>query len=130
MNDVTAAVIFDGERVLITRRSAGEKLAGLWEFPGGKVRDGETPQECLERELLEELGLTVRAGEIVAESEYRYEHGAFRILAMPTRILRGKIRLTVHDRFEWVPLADLLRYRLAPADIPIAEKLPEVLRDL
>ena len=126
MKQVTAAIIVRDDKVLLTRRTKGEDLSGFWEFPGGKVLDGESPQECLEREVLEELGFVARAGRVLATSEYQYEHGSFQIIALETKILSGDISLTVHDRAEWVPLAQLMTYRLAPADVPIAQKLVEV----
>ena len=120
---VTAAILRRGNAVLLTRRAEGEKLAGLWEFPGGKVHEGETPEVCLARELKEELALECAIGEKVAESEYHYDHGAFRILAYEAEIQSGTLKLTVHDRAEWVEIKELLNHNLAPADIPIAEAL-------
>jgi len=120
---VTAAVLRRGNTVLLTRRAAGEKLAGYWEFPGGKVHAGETPEACLARELEEELSLTCSIGEKISESDYRYEHGAFVIEAYEAEIQSGTLQLRVHDRAEWVDLAALLNYTLAPADIPIAQDL-------
>ncbi len=118
---VTAAILRRRKAVLLTRRAPGEKLAGLWEFPGGKVHAGETPEECLARELLEELSLTCSVGPKVAESDYRYDHGAFTIVAYEAEILSGSMALTVHDKAEWAAIGKLLDYELAPADIPIAE---------
>ena len=66
MKQVTAAIIIQNGNVLLTRRSPGESLPGYWEFPGGKIEDGETPQVCLERELKEELCITTKAGQIIA----------------------------------------------------------------
>ncbi len=106
--------------MLLTRRAEGEKLAGYWEFPGGKVHEGETPEACLARELLEELALECAIGEKVAASEYHYDHGAFEIVAYEAEIISGTLTLSVHDRADWVPIASLLDYPLAPADIPIA----------
>jgi 8-oxo-dGTP diphosphatase len=71
MKTVTAAINIRDQKVLLTRRGKSEKLAGYWEFPGGKVEDGETLQECLERELLEELGVAAVIGEVMAKSEYQ-----------------------------------------------------------
>jgi mutator protein MutT len=117
---VTAAILRRGNEVLLTRRAPGEKLAGLWEFPGGKAHIGEAPEDCLARELLEELSLRCAVGRKVAESEYRYAHGEFAIVAYEAEILSGSMTLTVHDQAEWVPIGNLLDYELAPADIPIA----------
>ena len=130
MKKVTAAIIFKDQRVLLTRRNKGEVLAGFWEFPGGKIDDDETPQSCLERELKEELGINTKAGKMLAVSEYRYEHGAFQIIAIQTEILNGDIRLTVHDRAEWVLIENLEEYKLAPADVTIAKRLLEVRNEL
>lgn len=123
MKTVTAAIIIEDDRVLLTRRGPDEKLAGYWEFPGGKVEDGESLEECLKREIHEELGLYTDIGDVLAQSEYRYDHGSFRLVAMQTNILSGEIRLNVHDLVEWVPIQELLTFNLAPADIPIAHKL-------
>jgi len=118
---VTAAILQRGNEVLLTRRAQGEKLAGLWEFPGGKVHDNETPQTCLARELREELSLTCSVGPKIAESDYHYEHGGFTILAYEAEIQSGTLTLAVHDKAEWVDVDKLLDYQLAPADVPIAE---------
>ncbi len=123
MKMVTAAIIRRGATVLLARRQPGQKLAGYWEFPGGKVEEGESLDACLQREIAEELGVQVEVGEVVATSDYIYAHGAIRLVAMATTILCGELRPTVHDQLAWVPVGQLLRYRLAPADIPIAEAL-------
>jgi 8-oxo-dGTP diphosphatase len=123
MKTVTAAIIRDGDRVLITRRKLGQKLEGYWEFPGGKLEDGETLQACLEREIIEELNLRIRAGEVVATSDYVYDHGSIRLIALEAVIVSGAPVPTVHDKMEWIPVSKLLEYKLAPADIPIAEEL-------
>lgn len=115
-------IIRDG-RVLIVRRGPGERLAGYWEFPGGKIHTGETPQACIERELEEELGVRATAGEIFAVSEHRYDHGTVRLIAICTEIEAGEITLSVHDEAQWVPVDELDAYRLSPADLPIAAKL-------
>ena len=120
---VTAAILRRGSTVLLTRRAEGEKLAGLWEFPGGKVHEGESPEACLARELEEELSLRCSIGPKVAESEYRYDHGSFTIQAYESGIESGTVQLTVHDRAEWVEISELLDSNLAPADIPIAQAL-------
>ena len=123
MTVVTAAIIRNGGRVLISRRMPGQRLAGYWEFPGGKIEAGESPQACLERELMEEFGITAKAGDQIAESVYRYDHGAIRLVALSTEILAGKLVPTVHDRIAWVLPEDLLNYQLAPADVPIAREI-------
>ena len=101
----------------------GQKLEGYWEFPGGKVETNETPQHCLERELVEELSIKSKAGKIILESIYKYEHGTIKLLGIETELFEEKIKLSVHDKIQWVQIGDLLNYKLAPADIPIAEYL-------
>ena len=123
---VTCAIIFRNNSVLLTRRKAGEKLNGYWEFPGGKIEQDETPQFCLERELHEELDVESEAGEIIAESIYEYEHGTIKLLGIETKLKDNKLTLSVHDKVEWVLIKDLLRYKLSPADIPIAKTIMEL----
>ncbi len=123
MQVVTAAIVLREDSVLLARRAPGQKLAGMWEFPGGKVEGDESLPACLARELLEELGIAVSVGEVIAESIYKYGHGEICLVAMRTSIVAGEITPTVHDRVEWVRLRELLQHSLAPADVPIAEAL-------
>jgi len=120
MKQVAAAIILTPEGVLLARRKPGESMSGYWEFPGGKIEPGETPQSCLERELMEELGIVVKAGAVIAETTHAYPHATIHLLGLQADILSGTIHLRVHDQVDWVPLNRLMAYRLAPADIPIA----------
>ena len=128
MKEVTAAVIIEGGKVFIARRAPGENSAGGWEFPGGKIENGETPQECLKRELYEELGIRTEIGEFVAESIYEYPKGAIRLLAYRTNIIEGEIGLSVHDAFRWAPISDMPATGMLPADIPIAIKVAKMFK--
>lgn len=123
MKQVAAAIAFSKDRVLVTRRAAGQSLAGHWEFPGGKLEDGESVQDCIVRELKEELSISVRAGEIMTQSVYEYAGGAINLIAVYVELHDWDLRLSVHDAFEWVHPLDLRALDLAPADIPIAEEL-------
>ena len=124
MKTVTAAILRHDDRILLARRSDGSQ-AGRWEFPGGKVEPGETDEACLARELREELGIDTEIGALFAESIYTYEAGRIRLRAYEVRWLSGALRAVVHDRLEWVPAGELLRYDMLPADVPIAEKLQQ-----
>lgn len=119
---MAAIAIRDG-RVLLARRRPGESNAGLWEFPGGTVREGETPQQALEREILEELGVKAKAGPVVARSEYRYADGAIILVAVQAELESLDLKPTDHDLVTWVQLGGLLDYDLSPADVPIAKLL-------
>lgn len=123
--DVTAAIIIENGCVLIARRAPEEKHAGGWEFPGGKVEYGESPEECLKREMYEEFGIETNVNHLLTESVCRYPAGTIRLLAYSTEIKAGDIKLRVHDKIEWVKVNELLDYELLPADIPIAVKLKE-----
>ena len=121
MKIVTAGVISsESRKVLLVRRAPDQSLGGYWEFPGGKVEPNESEEECLRRELAEELSIDVEVGDLVAESHYTYEHGEFLLKAYEVRIVKGKPVLTVHDQMVWVEPAQLREYRLSPADVPIA----------
>lgn len=122
---VAAAIIEHGGRFLITRRAPGQTLAGKWEFPGGKLDPGESLAQCLERQLLEELGLETVAGDVVAESTFDYPKGRIHLVALKARILAGELALSVHDRAEWLKPDEILSLELAPADIPIVKLLQE-----
>lgn len=123
MKEVSAAIIIEDGKVLLARRAKGEKLAGYWEFPGGKREEGETIDECLVREIREELSLDI---EVVGEfdtSDYKYPGGRIRLIGLLAEIRNGVVSKTVHDLVEWIDISSVLDYQLAPADIPLAERL-------
>ncbi|MFS0772213.1 (deoxy)nucleoside triphosphate pyrophosphohydrolase [Sphingomonas sp. 1P08PE] len=121
--EVAAAIIIHDRRVLVTRRAPGQKMAGLWEFPGGKVEPGETVEACIVRELAEELGIATVAGRILMRNLHHYPGGAIELVAVLVGIDAGTIALSVHDAVHWATAADLARLDLAPADIPVARLL-------
>jgi 8-oxo-dGTP diphosphatase len=125
MKVVVAAIIISKGKVLLARRRQGDSHQGYWEFPGGAPERGETIQDCLGRELREELGVTATVGEIIAESENRSGRGSFKLVALRAHIENGEFTLTAHDQVQWVNPQEIHRYRLAPADIPIAKILRE-----
>ncbi|HBE88576.1 MAG TPA: 8-oxo-dGTP diphosphatase MutT [Elusimicrobia bacterium] len=123
MKQVTAAVIEKDGRVLIAQRKSGDALAGKWEFPGGKLEPGETPEACLRRELKEEFGVETEIGDFICSSEFEYKHFHIELLVYRARHISGEFQLHDHAAIEWVAPADLLKYDLASADIPVIEKL-------
>jgi 8-oxo-dGTP diphosphatase len=128
MKTVTAAIAIRDQQVFLARRAPDQKLAGFWEFPGGKVEPEETLQQCLVRELKEELGVASTAGAEICESIYHYEHGSIRLVGIDTVFGCTDFKPTVHDQLDWVPLEQLLQKQLAPADVPIAEFIVEHFR--
>lgn len=127
---VCAALLMSQDRVLITLRPAEKRLGGYWEFPGGKIDDGESPIAALKRELREELAIEIAVGPLYQSVLYRYDWGSALILAYPCQYLHGTIRhLDVADH-RWVEPQELSSYKLLPADLPIIDKLQrEGLRD-
>lgn len=124
---VTAAIIQVSSTVFVAKRPIGKHLAGYWEFPGGKVERDEMADECLERELYEELGVNVEVLDFVTENLHSYEDKTIRLLAYNVKILSGKLTLREHEEFRWIEIDNLLKIKLAPADIPIAEYLRQLL---
>lgn len=120
---VTAGVLQRRGRVLIARRSPGRHLAGIWEFPGGKLAPGETPEAGLEREFFEEFAVEVRTGEFLLKSVHVESRQTVELLVYRLRHVRGRFKLLAHDALLWCPRHHLLNLQLAPADIPVAEAL-------
>jgi 8-oxo-dGTP diphosphatase len=121
---VTAAIIRDETgRILVARRAPGRSMAGFWEFPGGKIEPGETPADCLRRELQEELGIDSQIGPELARSIHRYDWGPIELIAHEVRWVAGRLTPSDHDRIDWVLPPSLLEIGLAPADLPIARAL-------
>ncbi len=125
MKIVTAAIIEKDEKYLITQRASNDKLPLKWEFPGGKVELGETPEECLIRELKEELNLDIVVGKKIATSIYSYGSGTINLVAYAAQIVSGSMKLLVHHDARWVSGSQLDQFDFCPADIAIIEKLKE-----
>jgi 8-oxo-dGTP diphosphatase len=120
----SAGLFIEEGKILIARRAEGRHLAGFWEFPGGKQEAGESILRCLEREIHEEFGVACRARRVVCETVYEYDQGAIRLVGVAADLVERDIALSVHDDYRWVDIADLERYRLAPADIALAREMP------
>ena len=121
---VVAAILQKEDKILIARKKEGKPLAGYFEFPGGKIEKGETPEESLARELMEEMNIKNDVKEYVGESIYDYGNGkVISLLGYISEIIDGEIKLSDHDRYEWVTLEEINNYKIAPADIPLIDKL-------
>jgi 8-oxo-dGTP diphosphatase len=127
---VAAAALVDVDgRVLICRRPEGKQLAGLWEFPGGKVEPGETPEACLIRELEEELGIRVSAPCLAPFVFASHAYESFHLL-MPLYLCRrweGQVVNREHEAVAWVKPAKLGDYPMPPADAPLVAWLRDLL---
>lgn len=120
---VTAGIILKDGCVLLARRNRNKTLGGMWEFPGGKQEIGETLTECLERELLEELGVSSKAGSVFIESRHQYTDLEIDLIGIFATIDSENFVLVDHDEVAWVQVRDLIKYNLSPADIPISNEL-------
>jgi mutator protein MutT len=118
---IAIAVVERAGRFLIGHRREGVPLAGLWEFPGGKVRSGETPEEAAARECLEETGLAVRIGRLLATVQHEYEHG--RVLLHFFAAVPQSPQTQPRGPFRWVARAELTRYEFPAANAAVIEKL-------
>ena len=119
---VTAAIIEKDGLVLAARRGKGKHLAGYWEFPGGKLKKGESPERCLARELKEEFDVETSVGPIFAENTHKYDEKTIRLLAYLVTHNKGNFKLIDHDKLLWLAPEDLSTVNWAPADIPLVEK--------
>lgn len=121
---VAAGVIERDGRILIARRKQGWHEAGKWEFPGGTVEDGETPEECLKRELQEELDIIAEVGDLICTGEHSYTpEWTIRLLAYRATVVSGDLNIKDHDEIRWVTPTDLAGYVFPEADKHVVERL-------
>jgi len=121
--DVTAAVIRKNGRVLIAQRPADGMLGGLWEFPGGKRKPGESLEDCLRREIGEELRLEIEVGEPVTTVKHAYTHFRITLHAFECRVASGRPKAIGVADFKWVRMSELDRYAFAVTDRKIIERM-------
>jgi len=120
---VVAAVIEKDGKVLVVRRKPGLVAGGMWEFPGGKVEDGETAEKCLERELEEELGVRTRVGELLCSVPFSGATRAFELLAFRAELLSDSFVLTDHDKIRWQAPGDMDEVLFSKPDRPVVRML-------
>lgn len=125
---VVCGIIFKDDLVLICRRKPEKSLGGYWEFPGGKIEDSESYEESLLRELIEELNLKVEIKEHFFDTVHHYDDSAIELISFICETSGTLVESTDHDLVEWIKVSDLLNWKLAPADIPIAKELIEKLK--
>lgn len=120
---VVGAVIIDGDKILCAQRGMEKSLPGLWEFPGGKIEETETPQSALQREIQEEMHCQVEIGEQVEHTVYEYDFGIVHLTTFYCQLIEGTPVLTEHIEIQWLKADELDQLEWAPADIPAIEKL-------
>ena len=127
---VVACALIDADgRVLVAQRPPGKGMAGLWEFPGGKLDLNETPEAALIRELMEELGITVKEACLAPFTFASHQYPDFHLL-MPLYVCRrwdGTPAALEHSALKWVRPRDLHTYPMPPADLPLVPMLRDLL---
>ena len=124
---VVAAVIRKGNRIFATQRGYGEFKDG-WEFPGGKIEPGETPQEALVREIREELETEIRVGDLIDTIEYDYPAFHLSMDCFWCEIVEGSLELKEHEAARWLDRESLFTVDGLPADVGVVEKIREGMR--
>jgi 8-oxo-dGTP diphosphatase len=123
VKDVVAAILINDHKVLIAQRNTYDPLAGLWEFPGGKIEQGEMPEESLAREMREEFCIEVEVEGFFASNTFPYTKGTIRLLAYKCKWISGIIEASVHKDYKWVTPNELDQFIFAPADRPFVHML-------
>ena len=119
---VVAAIIIDGENIFATQRGYGE-FKGGWEFPGGKIEEGETPEEALVREIKEELDTVIEVGELIDTVEYDYPNFHLSMDCFICSIKEGDLVLKEHSAAKWLTKETLDSVDWLPADEGLVEKI-------
>ena len=120
---VTAAILCQNEKYLICQRAHDDALPLLWEFPGGKVEDGETLEECILRECREELDLDIRVLGEFGRTHYPHAGNDLVFTFFTAEIVGGEISVNVHEQIKWVAVTELGDYAFCPADIEIVDRI-------
>lgn len=124
MLQVVAAIIRDEQnRLLICQRKAGGSCAFLWEFPGGKLEEGETLEECAVRECREELSVDIRVGPLFGKAVYTYPEQEIAFAFFEAQICGGELKMNVHKDVRWVAPDALKDFTFCPADVDIVSRL-------
>ena len=123
MTQVVAALIWDKDRFLICQRPAHKMRGLLWEFVGGKVEPGETKQQALVRECLEELGVTVRVGDVFMQVTHEYPDMTVHLTLFHAQIESGTPRKLEHAQLRWITPDEIAMFDFCPADAPVLAQI-------
>ena len=124
--EVVAALIYRGDRFMICRRPEGKARAGMWEFVGGKAEEGESLEQALVRECLEEIGVTVKVGAPFTTEVYDYPDIAVHLTLFYATIISGEPRPMEGNAIAWITPAEIADYTFVPADERILARLANV----
>jgi 8-oxo-dGTP diphosphatase len=127
VTEVTCAIILREGDVLVTQRSETMPHPLKWEFPGGKVKEGESVEECVKREIFEELGVRIKVERLLPSATHTYGSFPIRLIPLVCKISEGKVLLTEHKSFRWVPLDRLDEVDWLEADKVLVRTLKEKL---
>ena len=127
---VSCLVLFHEGKILATRRGAAMDLPGCWEFPGGKVELGESPENCLLREIREELSIEIRICDSLTPILHLYPNKEIQLIPFLATWQGGSLKLTEHAQSQWLNKEDLLSLNWAPADLPIVQEVQSKWEDL
>ena len=123
INVVAAVVVNEQNEILCALRSSQMSLPNLWEFPGGKIEEGESHETALTREIQEELGIDIEVGENVEDTYFEYDTFTIQLTSYFATITSGNLNATEHAELRWMTPENLSTLEWAPADLPAVEKL-------
>jgi len=126
MGLVTAALIREEDKILIAQRGRSKRFGWKWEFPGGKVRADETPEDCLRREIKEELNLEIQVEKHFCTTHYQYPDFNIELIAFWCSIVGGKMKLVDHEQVLWVTVSEMNQYTFVEADLNVISALEKV----
>lgn len=123
--NVVAAIIRDDNKIFATQRGYGE-FKGGWEFPGGKIESGETPEQALVREIREELDTEIAVGELLDTIEYDYSSFHLSMKCFWAEVVSGDLILKEHEAAKWLSKDELESVEWLPADVALIEKIKHI----